>query len=123
LEILGLEENVILKRRRELLELTGITSKENDFPAQLSGGELQRVALARALAPSPKILFADEPTGNLDPVTAESMIKLLEDIHSQGTTVIMATHDLQYTKHLKARRIVLSQGHLDSDSSHHDKKS
>lgn len=123
LEILGLEENVIVKRRRELLELTGITAKENDFPLQLSGGELQRVALARALAPSPKILFADEPTGNLDPVTAESMIKLLEDIHSQGTTVIMATHDLQYTKHLKARRIVLSQGRLDSDSSHHDKKS
>ena len=123
LEILGMDEQSILKRRHELLVLTGIAHKEQDFPIQLSGGELQRVALARALAPQPKVLFADEPTGNLDPTTAHAVVKLLEDIHEHGTTVIMATHDLEYVKQLKARRIVMNKGRIESDSAHRDHKS
>lgn len=124
LEILGLAEDAIVKRRNELLELAGIISKANDFPIQLSGGELQRVALARALAPQPKILFADEPTGNLDPDTAKAVIDLLQDIHAHGTTVVVVTHDLDYFKNLKARRIKLKSGKIESDSGnvHHSSK-
>ncbi len=119
LEILGLPEKDVIKRRNELLELTGIAHHRLDFPSQLSGGELQRVGIARALATQPKILFADEPTGNLDPETAKGIIGLLNDINTQGTTILMATHDLDYVKHLKAHRLVLNNGVLTSDSAHH----
>lgn len=123
LDILGLDKNLILKRRTELLELTGLSGKEDHFPVQLSGGELQRVAIARALAPQPKFLFADEPTGNLDAKTALSIIKLLQDINEQGTTVVMATHDLELIKDLHMRRIRLEHGKVAHDSGvkHHKK--
>lgn len=123
LEILGMSDKDIAKRRNELLDLTGIINHTLDFPSQLSGGELQRVGIARALATQPKILFADEPTGNLDPETAKGIIALLSDINTQGTTILMATHDLEYFKHIKAHRLVLNKGVLQSDSAHHDKKS
>lgn len=127
LEILGLPEHDVLKRRNELLELTGIAHHRFDFPSQLSGGELQRVGIARALATQPKILFADEPTGNLDPITAKGIVGLLTDVNAQGTTILMATHDLDYVKHIKAHRLILNRGVLESDSVHHvtkdDKKS
>lgn len=119
LDIIGLEGDIIQKRRTELLELTGLKGKDNYFPIQLSGGELQRVAIARALAPQPKVLFADEPTGNLDAKTGMSIIKLLQDIHEQGTTVVMATHDLELVKELKLRRLRLDHGELIHDSSQH----
>lgn len=119
LEIMGLPETDIIKRRNDLLELTGISSHRLDFPSQLSGGEIQRVGIARALSTQPKILFADEPTGNLDEETAKGIINLLQDINTQGTTVLMATHDLDYVKHLKAHRLVLAKGELTKDSSHH----
>ncbi len=119
LEILGLSDSAIAKRRNDLLEITGILNHRLDFPSQLSGGELQRVGIARALATQPKILFADEPTGNLDPDTAKGIISLLSDINHQGTTVLMATHDLEYVKQLKAHRLVLNKGTLQSDSAHH----
>ncbi len=125
LDIIGLDDTLIKKRRSELLELTGLKGRENYFPSQLSGGEIQRVAIARALAPQPRVLFADEPTGNLDASTGLSIIKLLEDIHGQGTTVVMATHDLELVKDLKLRRIRLDHGELVHDSSihhHHGKK-
>jgi len=123
LEILGLDGSIISKRRSELLELTGLSGKDDLFPVQLSGGELQRVSVARALAPAPKVLFADEPTGNLDAKTGRSIVSLLEDIHSQGTTVIMATHDLELIKDKKFRRLRLDQGKLVHDSAvaHHPK--
>ena len=89
------------------------------FPIQLSGGEVQRVAIARALAPQPKILFADEPTGNLDSDTGRTIIELLHDINSQGTTVIMASHDLDLLKSYKLRHLRLDQGKLTHDSGVH----
>lgn len=119
LDIIGLEGDVVKKRRTELLELTGLKGKENYFPIQLSGGEVQRVAIARALAPQPKVLFADEPTGNLDAKTGMSIIKLLQDINEQGTTVVMATHDLELVKDLKLRRLRLDEGKLVHDSGAH----
>jgi cell division transport system ATP-binding protein len=125
LDIIGLDSDSIVKRRTELLELTGLKGKENFFPIQLSGGETQRVAIARALSSQPKVLFADEPTGNLDAKTGLSIIKLLQDINEAGTTVVMATHDLELVKELKLRRLRLDQGELVHDSSvhhHHHKK-
>lgn len=124
LDIIGLSGDIIHKRRTELLELTGLKGKENYFPIQLSGGETQRVAIARALAPEPKVLFADEPTGNLDAKTGLTIIKLLQDINEAGTTVVMATHDLELVKELKLRRLRLDHGELvhDSDQHHHKPK-
>lgn len=125
LDIIGLDSDLIAKRRTELLELTGLTGKENYFPIQLSGGETQRVAIARALSSQPKVLFADEPTGNLDAKTGLSIIKLLQDINEAGTTVVMATHDLELVKDLKLRRLRLDHAELVHDSSvhhHHNKK-
>jgi cell division transport system ATP-binding protein len=124
LDILGLSESTAKKRRKELLELTGLAEKENDFPSQLSGGELQRVAIARALAPQPKILFADEPTGNLDKKTGMSIIELLHEINQHGTTVVLASHDLELLKNLKVRRLKFDHGQLIHDSAaHHHKPS
>jgi general L-amino acid transport system ATP-binding protein len=77
----------------KLLERVGIKEQANKFPGQLSGGQQQRVAIARALAGSPKVLLADEPTGNLDSQMARGVMELLEDINSQGTTILMVTHD------------------------------
>ena len=121
LDIIGLDAVTTKKRRTELLELTGLKGKDNYFPIQLSGGEVQRVAIARALAPQPKVLFADEPTGNLDAKTGMSIIKLLQDINEQGTTVVMATHDLELVKDLKLRRLRIDGGKLvhDSGDRHH----
>lgn len=125
LDIIGISGDLVAKRRKELLELTGLSDKENFFPIQLSGGETQRVAIARALSSQPKVLFADEPTGNLDAKTGLSIIKLLQDINEAGTTVVMATHDLELVKDLKLRRLRLDHGELVHDSSlhhHHGKK-
>ncbi len=123
LDILGLDQATTTKRRTELLELTGLADKADVFPIQLSGGELQRVGVARALAPQPKILFADEPTGNLDSKTGLSIIHLLQDINEAGTTVVMATHDLDLIKELKLRRLRFDRGKLAHDSGvHHHTK-
>ncbi len=119
LDIIGLDLELTRKRRNELLELTGLGGKENFFPIQLSGGEVQRVAIARALAGEPKVLFADEPTGNLDAKTGLSIIKLLQDINEHGTTVVMATHDIELVKDLKLRRLRFDHGELVHDSAQH----
>jgi len=116
LDILGLSQKVIVERRHELLRLTGLEQKGQVFPIQLSGGELQRVAIARAVAVEPRILFADEPTGNLDLQTGESIVKLLEQIHEQGTTIIMATHDVSLVKDKKRRIITLESGKITRDT-------
>ena len=111
-DILGIDEAIAEKRLLELLALTGMEGKGDMFPVQLSGGELQRVAIARALAPEPKIIFADEPTGNLDDVTGKAIVELLQQINEQGTTIMMATHDKHLVKNYHLRTLEFEKGKL-----------
>ena len=99
------------------LEMVGLTDRSHLFPGQLSGGELQRVGLARAVVSKPKLILADEPTGNLDPKTAHSIVSLLKEIHEElKTTVIMATHNADIVNRFGLRVITLSEGKLIKDS-------
>ena len=82
------------RRIEEVLAQVGMTDKKNKMPSELSGGEQQRIAIARALLNNPKIIIADEPTGNLDPETAENIVSILKDSCERGTTVIMSTHNI-----------------------------
>jgi len=95
-----------------ILNLVGLSKKAEMFPSQLSGGELQRVSLARALIVNPKLVMADEPTGNLDWDTAESIVELFEKINKEGKTVIMATHNHAIVDKLKNRVIELKDGKI-----------
>lgn len=117
MQIAKIPKKEIEKRLDELLTLLKLTGLENKFPVQLSGGEAQRVGLARALAIAPKVIFADEPTGNLDEENANTIISLLKNINQFGTTVIVATHDLTLLPLVSyARHIILENGKLISDS-------
>jgi len=89
----GFKSNDRKERIENALQQVGLSSRMKHFPAELSGGQQQRVAIARALAGTPKILFSDEPTGNLDSQMARSVMELLEDINAKGTTIVMVTHD------------------------------
>lgn len=97
-------------RKKQVLELVGLGGRENLFPAQLSGGELQRVGIARALVIDPKVIFADEPTGNLDWETGEVIMNLLDKINKTGKTVIVTSHNLEMIKRMKKRVIKLRDG-------------
>lgn len=108
-EILGETFSEATKKAAEILNLVGLKGKELLFPRQLSGGEIQRVAIARALALKPKIIFADEPTANLDEVTAENIISLLKEIHNKGTTILIATHNPRLLKDYNVRTINLGK--------------
>jgi putative ABC transport system ATP-binding protein len=103
-------------RARDLLNRVGLTGREHHYPVQLSGGEQQRVALARAFSTGPKILFADEPTGNLDASTGGTIIELMGGLNKdQGTTLILVTHDLELAA--RARRTIrLADGRLSGDT-------
>ena len=94
LEIAGYDPKKIAEKVNHTLSMVGLAGKENLFPGQLSGGELQRASIARAIAAEPPVLFADEPTGNLDKETSLEIFKLLQKINDEGTTVIIATHDI-----------------------------
>lgn len=118
LEIAGKSVVEMTQRVHDLLELVGLTEKKLHFPVQLSGGEAQRVSIARALAIGPKVLFADEPTGNLDHESSMIIGKLLNKIHELGTTVIMATHNMDLVKALKKREIHLHKGKVIKDTKH-----
>ena len=98
-----------------VVELVGLKGKEGSFPHQLSGGERQRVAIARAIVRQPKILIADEPTGNLDPKHSWDIVKLLEKINKYGTTVLLTTHNVDIVNKLKRRVITLDHGKITSD--------
>lgn len=101
------------------LEMVGLEKRVGLFPSQLSGGELQRVAIARSIAGKPKVILADEPTGNLDPKTARSIVKLLRDVHAElKTTILMATHNADIVNHYNQRVITLEGGKLVKDVSH-----
>ena len=98
-----------------MLQLVGLEGKENVFPHELSGGERQRVAIARALIRQPKILIADEPTGNLDPKNAWEIIELLLKINHFGTTVLLTTHNSEIVNALKRRVITIDRGRIVKD--------
>ncbi|MGI4020411.1 MAG: ABC transporter ATP-binding protein [Janthinobacterium lividum] len=102
-------------RSMDLLEKVGLANRSHHYPTQLSGGEQQRISLARAFSNQPKILFADEPTGNLDAETSEKMVKLLFDLNREsGTTLILVTHDMELAS--KTQRIIrIKGGNLISD--------
>lgn len=117
LSIIGKKNAEIEQRVSDLLKLIHLEDKADLFPSELSGGEAQRVSIARALAIAPPVLFADEPTGNLDPDTSKEIIRLLKKINELGTTVLLATHDVIVMELLKnARHLVLEKGRLIKDS-------
>lgn len=102
-------------RARDLLDRVGLTPREHHYPAQLSGGEQQRISLARAFANNPSILFADEPTGNLDEETSEKVVKMIFDLNEEnGTTLVLVTHDLELARQTK-RIIRLKGGKIVAD--------
>lgn len=115
LEVDGRDSEEIHTHVPEILDIVGLSDKASQYPRELSGGEQQRVSLARALIHRPKVIVADEPTGNLDPVSTQEIIKLLLDINAFGTTVILATHDKDIVDHLGRRVIALEAGKIRSD--------
>ncbi|MFH0413071.1 cell division ATP-binding protein FtsE [Corynebacterium sp. L4756] len=115
LEVIGKKKSRIEKQVPEVLEMVGLGSKAHRMPAELSGGEQQRVAIARAFVNRPKLLLADEPTGNLDPGTAEEIMTLLNKINRHGTTVVMSTHNSRAVNEARQRVIELSNGNLVRD--------
>ena len=115
MRVIGAREGAIRKRVPYLLGLVGLNSKARSKPNQLSGGEQQRVALARALANNANMIIADEPTGNIDPKMSYEIVDLLNHINSDGTTVIMVTHDLHLVKTFNHRVITIKNGVIESD--------
>src|SRR3989344_2234000 len=122
LEILDRNVDEIITKVKDLLETTGIRDKAHLFPHQLSGGEMQRATIARALAADPAVLFADEPTGNLDHETANQIVALLEKINQLGTTVIMSTHNNNHIDKHRHRVIKLKKGKIEEDTGRRQKK-
>ena len=117
LEIAGMTNHEIKATVPKVIKLVGLKGKEKNFPHQLSGGERQRVAIARAIARQPKILIADEPTGNLDPKHSWDIVRLLEKINDYGTTVVLTTHNVDIVNKLKRRVITIDNGKITHDQS------
>jgi len=111
-EVIGADKKRIRFKTWEALKNVGLTHKKDSYPPQLSGGEQQRVAIARALVNSPKIILADEPTGNLDPEISLEILKLFEHAKKRGVTVIFATHDQEMIRSRKHRVVVIKRGKL-----------
>ena len=116
LEVSEASNEEIESRVPKILNLVGLSDRERVYPDQLSGGEKQRVAVARALIHSPKILIADEPTGNLDPENTSDVINLFRKINGAGTCVILATHNKTVVDSLKQRVIVIKNGEISQDN-------
>lgn len=115
LEIVGMSNREIKHTVPKVLNIVGLKGKEKSYPRELSGGERQRVAIARAVVRQPKILIADEPTGNLDPKHAWDVIKVLEKINRYGTTVLLTTHNQEIVNRLKRRVVTIKDGKIVSD--------
>ena len=122
-KVIGESNRSIKKNVPKLLSMVGLAGKYRSYPRQLSGGEQQRVAIARALINKPKILLADEPTGNLDANNAWEIMKLMEEINEQGTTVVVVTHNLEIVKAMNKRVITMQKGVVvdDTASDHYGK--
>jgi cell division transport system ATP-binding protein len=115
MEVSGARNREIKRSVPKVLQLVGLSGKDRNFPEELSGGERQRVAIARALIRQPKILIADEPTGNLDPKTSWDIIELLLKINRFGTTVLLTTHNKEIVNALKRRVITINRGRIVKD--------
>jgi len=110
LDVVGRPRHVVRTIVPEVLGLVGLAGKESRYPDELSGGEQQRVAVARAMVGRPRVLLADEPTGNLDPATSEGIMRLLDAVNRTGTTVIMATHNAALVDARRRRVVELADG-------------
>jgi len=115
LEIAGIPTNEIKHTVPKVLDVVGLKGKDRNYPLELSGGERQRVAIARAIVRQPKILIADEPTGNLDPKHAWDVIDVLEKINRFGTTVLLTTHNQEIVNKLRRRVVTIHDGKIVSD--------
>ena len=111
-EVIGVNAFKIKKRVIKILNLVGLRNKASKMPNELSGGEKQKVAIARAIINKPKILLADEPTGNLDEISTNDIINLLNSINQNGTTVVVITHDMHLVERMNKRVIRLDEGNL-----------
>ncbi len=112
LEVIGERSGLVRKKTHQMLRAVGLSKKEEAYPLQLSGGEQQRVAIARAVVNNPLILFADEPTGNLDPDITRDIMILFRGINLRGTTVVIATHSRELMRDTDQRIIHLSEGRV-----------
>ncbi|KQU18211.1 cell division ATP-binding protein FtsE [Bacillus sp. Leaf75] len=115
LEVIEQSPEEIKKRVLEVLELVKLKGKMDSFPDELSGGEQQRVSIARSIVNSPKVVIADEPTGNLDPETSWEIMDIFEEINKHGTTILMATHNREIVNAIRKRVIAIENGNVVRD--------
>lgn len=115
MEVIEEQPKVIRQRVMEVLELVGLKHKVRMFPSELSGGEQQRVSIARSIVNRPKVMIADEPTGNLDPDTSWEIMNIFEEINRQGTTIVMATHNREIVNTMRKRVIAIEGGMIVRD--------
>ena len=115
MQVIEAPQKIMQHSVNAVLEIVGLREKSKSFPAQLSGGEQQRVAIARAIVNDPKIVIADEPTGNLDPATSWDIMDIFQRINTAGTTIVMATHDRDIVNRLKKRVVEIEGGKIIRD--------
>ncbi|MEH6942012.1 cell division ATP-binding protein FtsE [Bacillus sp. JJ722] len=120
LEVIEIEPKEIKERVMEVLDLVGLKHKARMVPDELSGGEQQRVSIARAIVNKPKVVIADEPTGNLDPETSWEIMNIFEEVNKRGTTVVMATHNKEIVDNLRHRVIAIEGGKIIRDEQRGD---
>ncbi|WP_059171941.1 cell division ATP-binding protein FtsE [Bacillus sp. FJAT-27445] len=120
LEVIEEHPKYIKKRVMEVLDLVNLKHKARMLPTELSGGEQQRVSIARSIVNSPKVVIADEPTGNLDPDTSWEIMKIFEEINTRGTTIVMATHNREIVNTIKHRVIAIEEGRIVRDEQRGD---
>ena len=115
MRVLGVKPKKIKPRIKYVLELVGLQDKINCMPNELSGGEQQRVAIARALANNPRLIIADEPTGNIDPELSRELMALLVEINKKGTTILVVTHEEELVNEFTNRVVVINRGEVVRD--------